>query len=100
MLQVTLYTKTGCGLCDEVKAALAALADQYPHQLNSVDITTDLDLLRRYRYSIPVVIIGETTLKAPIMDEQLVEALQTAVSPNTNPGQLQHNHTQDTTYSR
>lgn len=73
MLQVTLFTKPGCGLCNAVKAALAVLAAQYPHQLNSVDITTDPDLLHRYRYLIPVVVIGETTLNAPITNEQLLE---------------------------
>ena len=80
MLQVTLLTKAGCGLCDEVKELLDAHASFYPHQLNLVDITTDPDLLRRYRYTIPVVKIGDTVMNAPISDAQLLEALKTAVS--------------------
>ena len=76
MLTVTLYTKDGCGLCDEVKAELADLAKAFPHDLQEVDITKDADLFARYRFSIPVVKIGEQTLKAPITKSQLQAALQ------------------------
>ena len=78
MLTVTLYTKDGCGLCDEVKAELAELAKAFPHDLQEVDITKDADLFARYRFSIPVVKIGEQTLKAPITRNQLQSALQIA----------------------
>ena len=78
MLTVTLYTKDGCGLCDEVKAKLAELAKAFPHDLQEVDITKDADLFARYRFSIPVVKIGEQTLKAPITRNQLQSALQIA----------------------
>ncbi|MCB8983156.1 MAG: glutaredoxin family protein [Ardenticatenaceae bacterium] len=80
MLTITLYTKDGCGLCDEVKAELAVLAAAYPHRLVEVDITQDADLFARYRYTIPVVEIGAVTLQAPITAVALIDALQTAVS--------------------
>jgi len=73
--EVVLYTKAGCGLCDEVKAELARLADRFPHQLSEVDITADHDTFARYRYVIPVVKIGAQTLKAPISAVQLEAAL-------------------------
>ena len=38
MLTVTLYTRKGCGLCEEAKAELAALEKEYPHRLAEVDI--------------------------------------------------------------
>ena len=78
MLTITLYTKDGCGLCDEVKAELADLAKPFPHNLQEVDITKGADLFARYRFSIPVVKIGEQTLKAPITRNQLQSALQIA----------------------
>jgi glutaredoxin len=81
MLTVTLYTKAGCGLCDEVKAELAQLAAEYPHHLLEVDITQDAELFARYRYAIPVVAVGTATLKAPITAVALTHALRTAVSP-------------------
>ena len=38
MLNVTLYTRKDCKLCDEVKADLNDLQSQYPHRLAEVDI--------------------------------------------------------------
>lgn len=84
MLTITLYTKEGCGLCDEVKHELAVLSAAYPHQLEEVDITQDHDLFARYRFMIPVVTIGQIDLKAPITREELRAALKTAVA-STNP---------------
>lgn len=78
MLTVTLYTKEGCSLCEKVKAELAALAVRYPHDLQEVDITQDADLFARYRFTIPVLTIGEITLKAPVTAVHLQTALHTA----------------------
>ena len=75
-MQVVLYTKEGCGLCDEVKAELAALAADYPHTLTEIDITTQPGLFQKYRYTIPVVHIGDVELQAPITRQQLIDALQ------------------------
>lgn len=79
MQTVTLYTRAGCGLCNEVKQVLDALADQHPHHLIEVDISQDAALLERYRFAIPVVVVGETELRAPITRQMLVEGLTTAV---------------------
>lgn len=76
---VTLYTKPGCHLCEEVQAMLAQLKRQFPHTLAEVDITTSGELMRRYHLTIPVVQIGEMTLEAPITWEQLARALARAV---------------------
>ncbi len=78
MINVTLYTKDGCHLCDEVAGKLADLQERYPHRLTEVDITEDDDLFRRYRYAIPVVHVGDVELRAPITEEELVGALHTA----------------------
>ncbi|MCA9958930.1 MAG: glutaredoxin family protein [Anaerolineales bacterium] len=76
MLRVTLYTKVGCHLCEDVKAELAALRALYPHELVEVDITQDDALYGRYRYTIPVLHIGTSVLHAPIDRTQLIHALQ------------------------
>ena len=78
MLTVTLFTKPGCGLCDEVKFSLEQLQNNYPHQLLEVNITQDDALFNQYRYTIPVVQIGEQELAAPITAVQLQNALQKA----------------------
>ena len=50
----------------------------WPHDLQEIDITKNSDLFARYRFAIPVVKIGEQTLKAPITGIQLQTALQIA----------------------
>ncbi|MDX1687907.1 MAG: glutaredoxin family protein [Candidatus Promineifilaceae bacterium] len=78
MIEVTLYTKDGCHLCEEVAAKLTDLQERYPHHLTEVDITEDDDLFRRYRYAIPVVHVGDVELRAPVTEEELAGALHTA----------------------
>ena len=66
VLQIQLFTKDPCPLCDDVKQLLGALADTYPHQLIEIDITQNQELNARYRFQIPVLKIGDRELKAPI----------------------------------
>ena len=76
MINVTLFTKAGCGLCDEVKIHLDVLQAQYPHHLQEIDITQDDALFQEYRYIIPVVQIEDKKLQAPISVQQLQQTLQ------------------------
>lgn len=80
MIDVILYTKSECRLCEEVKSELAQLSAVYPHKLREIDITQDRDTFARYRYSIPVVHVGQIKLHAPITPDQLKSALATAGS--------------------
>lgn len=79
MLTVTLYTRKGCGLCEEAKAGLSALETEFPHRLVEVDIESDPALLKKYLTSIPVLEIGPYTLHAPITTEQLRMTLGAAI---------------------
>ncbi len=78
MLNVTLYTRKNCKLCDEVKAELQALQSQYPHRLVEVDIDTDDYLIEKFDIEIPVVEVGPYTLKAPITRQNLQMTLGAA----------------------
>lgn len=78
MLNVTLFTRTGCKLCDEVKADLQDLQAQYPHRLAEVDIDADASLVAAYGQIIPVVEVGPYTLKAPITRQKLQMTLGAA----------------------
>jgi len=78
MLNVTLYTRKACKLCDEVKADLNQLQSQYPHRLVEVDISSDYTLTAKYDIDIPVVEIGPYTLKAPITHQKLQMTLGAA----------------------
>jgi len=54
-VQVVIYSRPGCHLCDEAKAAIlnAGCSDQFV--LEEIDIESDEELLRKYKYDIPVV---------------------------------------------
>lgn len=75
MRTVTLYTKPGCHLCEEVEEALAALQATHPHKLVIVDINSSRELFAQYHLTIPVVRIGAVELEAPIAAAQLAAVL-------------------------
>jgi glutaredoxin-like protein DUF836 len=78
MIDLTLYTKPDCHLCDEVRAELARLADRYPHQVHSVDISRDPGLMARYGLRIPVLAVAGREYGAPLSRAQLEQLLQQA----------------------
>ena len=53
-LQLTLYSKPGCHLCEEVRALLDTMQPTLACDVEEIDITTDPALFARYRYEIPV----------------------------------------------
>lgn len=77
-LNVTLYARAGCSLCDEVRAHLTELRRKMPHRLAEVDIDADPVLQKKYFDQIPVVEIGPYTLRAPITREDLTMTLGAA----------------------
>ena len=55
--QVIFYTRPDCHLCDEMKREIQRAGCAELYALAEVNIETDLDLLARYRYEIPVLLI-------------------------------------------
>ncbi|HET6978504.1 MAG TPA: glutaredoxin family protein [Pyrinomonadaceae bacterium] len=57
-VHVVIYSRPGCHLCDEAKAAImsAGCSDQFI--LEEINIESDEELLRKYKYDIPVVAIN------------------------------------------
>lgn len=78
MVTVTLYMREECHLCEQAKADLDSLQDQYPHRLVEVDIDSDPDLQRTYLVDIPVVEVGPYRLKAPFDRQKLMITLGAA----------------------
>jgi len=56
-IHVIIYSRPGCHLCDDAKAAImsAGCSDQFT--LEEVNIESDEELLRKYKYDIPVIVI-------------------------------------------
>jgi glutaredoxin len=56
--EVTLYTRPGCHLCEEAKAAIAPLLREFGALLREINIENDELLEARYGWDIPVLFIG------------------------------------------
>jgi len=68
--RVVLYTRPGCHLCDEMKAALRGCHVRPSFDLEEVDIETDPELLERFERSIPVLeIAGRVAFKGRLTPE-------------------------------
>lgn len=61
---LVLYTRAGCGLCEEMEAVIEAARLPFPFALERVDIARDPALLEAHGRSIPVLTIaGRTAFK-------------------------------------
>jgi phosphatidylglycerol---prolipoprotein diacylglyceryl transferase len=78
--RVTMFMKPGCHLCEVALAELETLRRRYPHQLETVDITSDANLLAQFGERVPVVRVGEREYAAPLMRATLERALQSHAS--------------------
>lgn len=76
-MTLTLYTKEGCHLCDDVRSTLDELQADHGFALEEIDITTNAELLARYRYDIPVLLKdGLEVARGRITDRELLEMLR------------------------
>src|SRR6266498_1732239 len=82
MLTVTLYTRKDCHLCEQAKADLESLQQQYPHRLVEIDIDQDPTLQKAYLAEIPVVEVGPYVLKAPFDKQKLAMTLGATLPAN------------------
>ena len=74
---VTLFSKPGCHLCEEVRLLLDELQPSSGYVIEEIDITGSADLFARYRHEIPVVLMnGVEIARGRIDDRQLVELIQ------------------------
>lgn len=76
---VTLYTKSGCHLCEHAEELLEDAWPDYDLRVTTIDITTDLTLFERYRYDIPVIVVeGGAAVSGRIDAAGLRHALESA----------------------
>jgi glutaredoxin len=57
-VHVIIYSRPGCHLCDEAKAAILSAGCNDQFVLEEIDIESDEELLRKYKYDIPVIAIN------------------------------------------
>ena len=86
-VQVTLFTKEGCTLCDKVKDILKECRDEVPHSLDQVDITDEshAEWHSKYKYDIPVLHVnGQYWLKHRTTREEAKAGLLEAANKGTD----------------
>ena len=55
---VTLYTRPGCHLCDEARAAMLPVVREFGARFREVNIDADEELRELYTNDVPIVFIG------------------------------------------
>ena len=82
-LQVVLYTKAGCHLCDDLLAQLHAMQQSLEFTVVERDIEDDAEDFARFQYLIPVLDVPGAELLCPPHDaghvrETVAAALRTS----------------------
>ena len=78
MTVLTLYSRPGCHLCEEMKAVVQRVvgANEAPIAVEEVDISTSGDLEARYGLEIPVLLVdGRKVAKYRVTDGELMRIL-------------------------
>jgi len=60
MILFTLYSRSYCHLCDDMREALEKLVQHMPHQIVITDIDSDPALLKQYDELVPVLFAHKT----------------------------------------
>ncbi len=57
-MELTLYTRADCHLCEEAKATLQPLLAEFGISLREVDVDTDPELRTRFGEEVPVLLLN------------------------------------------
>lgn len=86
MTKVTLYTRVGCHLCDDVKDVIEAVRATRPFDFDVVDIDGDASLRALYNVEVPVIAVnGRKAFKYRLTAEELTERLERAAREENAP---------------
>lgn len=76
-IKITLYTRRGCSLCEEMKEVLLGVSRAYPVDLAEVDVDHDPDLKARFDQEVPVLFIeGRKAFKYRTTEAELRRRLE------------------------
>lgn len=84
MIEVALYTKDECSLCDKAKEVILVVREQIPFEYVEVDITSDEAIYEEFREQIPVIFVnGRKAFKFHVTAEALTARLNRELSRGT-----------------
>ncbi len=75
MIELTLYTREGCHLCDELRRRLEPWLGSGRFRLVTRDVDSDPDWFQRFDTRVPVLMAGERHLCDYVLDEDALRAL-------------------------
>lgn len=76
-MKLTLYSRPGCHLCEEMKSVVERVRLDYPFELDEVNISGDPELERRYGPEIPVLELdGKKLAKYRLDEPALIRMIQ------------------------
>ncbi len=68
-VQLTLYNRVGCHLCEDMLEVLQVFSDELEFTVVSVDIDQDAVLRKRYNTLVPVLALGEQEICHYFLDK-------------------------------
>ena len=68
--RLTVYSRYGCHLCEDMLQALARLQPLLDLELTVLEVDDDPELVNRYGDRVPVLLAGDTVLCCHFLDEQ------------------------------
>jgi glutaredoxin len=72
MIPVTIYSRPGCHLCDEMKVVVKRVGATIPLAIEEIDISADPELERLYGIEIPVLFVaGKKVAKYRVGEQEL-----------------------------
>jgi glutaredoxin len=72
MIPVTIYSRPGCHLCDDMKAVVHDVARTIPLSIQEIDISNDPALEAEFGLEIPVLFVaGKKAAKYRVGEEEL-----------------------------
>lgn len=75
--RLTLYTRQGCCLCEEMKEVIGRVAGELPLDLEEIDVDGAPDLKEKYGNEVPVLFInGRKAFKYRVTEGELRKKLE------------------------
>jgi glutaredoxin len=79
--KLTLYSRQDCGLCDEMKEVVRAVALKIPLEMEEIDVDRANDLREKFGNEVPVLFVnGRKAFKYRVSTNELEKSLGKAVN--------------------
>ena len=84
-IRIEIYSRPGCHLCDDAKAAIEPFVRRYSIDLTVTDVDSDAALREAYGFDIPIVMInGKEAFRHRVESGTLERKLKELWNPSTS----------------